>query len=541
MAYREPGAYVSYNNTTAKITGNIPPLLPCIIGSGAKFMKATIQVTRKESDQKDILPYWAKGVSDCSIVKIGQTSTSQDYYDSTQIKNTAGYKKIEAHNGALNPETDGGKMVALPKADYTVSVESDGFISINWDSQNLTYTDVTGTNLKNGYTEVTVDSDVFEVRKTRKPDANFVYYVELIFPVNPKNRPNQFEVNLISSETDIYSIYGGLMSYADASGETKEVNRLALGLYLAWLNGATTQYGLQIDYDYVAKPNGPDQYDYSTALTKLQTIESVYRIVPLDLNNNITDVVLNHVITMSSPEEKMERRAFISYAPTSEISNFSQLSSALGGFAESIKNGRIGLVCKYNASVALPDGSALNPIDVAGSEPFICCALAGAESALPLKKSLTKQTIVGFKTVTDIMPMLRTQKNILASKGIILLEPTGGNNNLLTTVRHALTTNMENVQSRENSIISIADYTGKMVRAALSQYIGKENITTEVLTRMEASANSVLDTLIQTGILIDGAVTEIGQHPDQADSVYCSIAILPPYPCNYINIDIVTQ
>lgn len=541
MAYKEPGAYVSYNNTTAKTTGNVPPLLPCIIGSGAKFMKTTIQVIRDDANQKDILPYWASGIDNCSIIKIGQTSTSHDYYDAAQIKETDGYKKIEAHNTALDPETDTAKMVELPKPDYTVSVESNGFISITWDSADLTYTDVTGTNLKNGYTEVTVDSDVFEVRKTRKPDSNFVYYVELIYPVNPKNRPNQFEVNLISSENDIYSTYGELMSYADAKGETKEVNKLSLGLYLCWLNGAASQYGLQINYDSSLKPNGPDQYDYSSALTKIQVIDSVYRLVPLDLNNSITDVILNHVVTMSSPEEKMERRAFVSYAPSTEINNFSQFSTALGGFAESIKNGRIGLVCKYNASISLPDGSALDPIDVAGSEPFICCALAGLETSLPLHRSLTKQTIVGFKTVTDVMPLLRTQKNILASKGIILLEQTGGNNNLLTTVRHALTTNMESVQSRENSIISIADYTGKMVRAALAQYIGKENVTTEVLTRMEASANSVLDNLIQNNVLIDGAVTEITQDTDQPDTVYCSVAILPPYPCNYINIDIVTQ
>ena len=183
-----------------------------------------------------------------------------------------------------------------------------------------------------------------------------------------------------------------------------------------------------------------------------------------------------------------------------------------------------------------PDGTIINPIDVNGSEPFICAALAGLESSLDYQQSLTNRVLRGFNTIEDIMPLLRTQKNILASNGVILLEQTGGNNRLLTTVRHSLTTCMQTTVTREPSITTILDYVGKGIRASLKNYIGREVISDELLARIEATGNGVIDDCIQKGILIDGSITDITQDEANPDSLSIVVSVLPPYPCNYINI-----
>lgn len=537
MAYREPGIYVSYNTNTTNTAGGTSPLLPCIIGSGAKYMKAKLQVTRSVNSQVDKLDFVAKGTNDFSIVRIGQTSTSTDYLDDAGIKSTANYKKIQEYNNSIVDESE---PIALPKADYTVGVDTDGHIIITWAADSLTYTDVSGTNYSNGFNQVVAGEDIYEVRKTRKPDENFVYFVEVIYPVNSTNRPQQFQVNLVSSDSEIYETYGDILSYATSDGSQLEVNRLALGLYLAWINASGGSiYGLQVEYNQALK-NAPDQYDYSNALTKIQVIDTVYRIVPLDLNNNITDVIINHVETLSSPEERMERRAFVSYSAEGPIDTFARYNELIGSFARGISNSRISLVGKYNASILAPDGTIINPIDINGSEPFICAALAGLESSLSYHQSLTNRVLRGFNTIEDIMPLLRTQKNILASNGIILLEQTGGNNTLLTTVRHSLTTNMDTVITKEPSITTILDYVGKGMRVALKNYTGRETINQELLARMEATANGVIDNAIQQGILVDGSVTDIAQDEANPDSVLVSVSVLPPYPCNYIDIVIST-
>ena len=75
---------------------------------------------------------------------------------------------------------------------------------------------------------------------------------------------------------------------------------------------------------------------------------------------------------------------------------------------------------------------------------------------------------------------------------IILLEQTGGNNRLLTTVRHSLTTCMQTTVTREPSITTILDYVGKGIRASTKNYIGREVISDELLARVEATGYGLI-------------------------------------------------
>lgn len=539
MAYREPGIEVKYSSTTTVATGNEPYLTPCIVGSGARYLKKTLTVDRNPESDVDILDIYAPN-SDFTILRVGQSSVSTDYYDEIGIKNTESYIAIDAYNASFS-EDESSSALALPQPDYSVSITEAGKVKITWTAGDLYYSGATGSNYKNGNETIVSgneDGKTFSLRKNRKPDPGVAYYVDIIYPVNETNNPGQYDLKAFSLIDDIFSTYGDCLCYADHTGKTLELNRLALGLYLARLNGTTSVYGLQVNYNRSETKLAPDQYDYAVALAKLEAADFVYRIVPLDLNNNINEVVINHVELMSSPEEKGERRAFLSYAAVGAINDFNDLYKEVGGYASRINNERINLLNKYNAGIYLPSGELLDPIDVAGSEPFICAALAGKEGSMNISSSLTKTTLSGFASIKEIVPTLRTQRNMLAQKGVILLEK-GTSGDSLTTVRHSLTTNMSTIETRETSVVTIKDYTGKLLRNTLDQFIGKANlITDELLTRIQASCETTLDSEISSNIIVQGEVTDIHQSETDKDRVILVVNIQPPYPCNGIDITV---
>ena len=539
MAYREPGIEVRYKTTATIATGNEPFLTPCMVGSGARYLKKTLTVERNSESDIDILDVYAPN-SDFTILRVGQSSVSSDYYDEIGIKNTESYIAIEAYNASISEA--GGEALTLPKADYSVSITEKGMVKITWTAGDLYYSGATGTNYKNGnetITSSTEDGRTFSLRKSRKPDPGVVYYVEVIYPVNETNNPGQYDLKAFTMVDEIFTTYGDCLSYADHTGTKFELNRLALGLYLAKLNGSNSVYGLQVDYKRTESKLAPDQYDYSIALAKLEAADYIYRIVPLDLNNNVNEVVINHVELMSSPEEKGERRALLSYAAVGSITNFTDLYDQVGSYATRIGNARVNLLNKYNASIYLPSGDLLDPIDVAGSEPFICAAMAGKEASMGIASSLTKATLAGFDAITEIVPTLRTQRNMLAQKGVVLLEKGTASGNSLNTIRHSLTTDVSSVETRETSITTIKDYTGKLLRNTLDQFIGKTNlINEELLTRIQASAETTLDSEIANNILIAGEVSDIHQDSTDLDRVVMVVTIYPPYPCNGIDISI---
>ena len=527
--YLEPGIYVNYDASGVGSVGSTPYLISVIIGSGPRYLNATVPVVRG-AGLSDKLNYTVNGLDDFTILRVGKNSTSKDYYSDVTISSTLDYKNIES----LDP--DKGLGLKRPAEDYTVSVDSDGKILINWVAS-VTEDQIIEDPTYATETSGQYESETIYIRRNRKPSDGAIYYVELIYPVNIDNTPEQYKPRLINLLEDVTSMYGGVTMYTDHTGETTTINKLGLGLYLAKLNGAGLVYGLQVPYS--TSKACPDQFDYAEAISALQGIQNAYRIVPMDLDNNITHLLINHVNQMSSPEEKCERRLFAGYQDNGQIQTFTDLQRTVGEFAKNICNERIGIVSTYDVTIVLPDGSIISPPE-RGSAPYICAALAGAEAALPIYQSLTRASIAGFDKLSERVNLLRSQKNMLAEYGLILLEQPSGIGSAIT-IRHGLTTNMDTIQTRENSITTIKDYTGKLLRSALDKYLGKENITFESLVRMRATVDSVLDSLIQSKIIVAGDVETLQQAPNSPDSVILSVKILPPYPCNYINITVYTN
>lgn len=211
MAYKEPGIEVRYASTTTVATGNEPFLTPCIVGSGAKYLKKTITVERSMEGDVDEIGIYAPN-SDFTVLRVGQSSVSTDYYDENGIQNTESYIAIAAYNASITEAENSSTPLALPQADYSVAITEKGIVKITWTAGDLYYSGATGSNYKNGNETITTgeeDGKSFLLRKSRKPDPGVVYYVDIIYPVNETNNPGIYELRAFSVIDDIFTTYGG--------------------------------------------------------------------------------------------------------------------------------------------------------------------------------------------------------------------------------------------------------------------------------------------------------------------------------------------
>lgn len=358
------------------------------------------------------------------------------------------------------------------------------------------------------------------------PEAGETYYVTYTY----KAEDTQYAPKICTTISDVETYFGGdFKEYEDGS-----INRIAVAAKIALESGAPAIYVLQV------KPNASGQVtaaEYQTALEQYARFLPVWRIVPVDLDANINSAIDQHVLKYSTPEERMERTVIYGAAYTGTLTTFNDTTgvySVIGDYAAGKKNERIIVIYPDVATKVLNNGKLYEL-----NAPFICAAIAGAECAQPVSRSRTRMPIKAFYELKGVK-MTRTEKNLLAQKGVMILEqPQGPGTDII--IRHQLTTDMTNVQTREASIIAIKDYAAKYFREICEQYIGKYVINSETLMKIKTTLEMGIHQLIKEGILNDGKITLLMQDAENPDTVVVSMSILPPYPCNYIDITVVLE
>jgi hypothetical protein len=311
---------------------------------------------------------------------------------------------------------------------------------------------------------------------------------------------------------------------------------ISLAAQLVLLAGAPVVNIIQVE----AAGDVATAEEYSDALdTYAKFIPSIWRLIPVDQDADVQAVVKAHIELMSTTEERMERCTFfgkpytiLDPAPTTFDGNDGVLTK-IGDYAQGIENTRVTVIYPDVASRTLSDGSTRD-LDA----PFILAAIAGTKSSLPTSRSMTRMGVTGFANLKGVR-MTRSQKNALAEKGVMVLEQAATNSPII--VRHQLTTNMYSTQSRENSILEIQDYCSKQYRLSCEPYIGKYNITSQLITQIKATLNTVGNQMIKDGIIVSAKVDTIYQDADNPDTIIVSLSVLPPYPCNYIDITLVLE
>lgn len=214
-----------------------------------------------------------------------------------------------------------------------------------------------------------------------------------------------------------------------------------------------------------------------------------------------------------------------------------ELVTALKGTAQSFANRRIVAVW--------PDLVGVGGNTVAGY--FLCCALAGLASGVAPHQPLTNVQVSGFDDVASrtINFFSDSQLDDLDDGGVwIVQEDKDGR----IYTRHALNTDVTDVNSREESIRRNVDAISYLFLNRLSPFIGRANVTPSMLDRLAFEVEQTVEFLKSTGYtqqlgpqLIDGEVRQGYPriHPLLADRIQIVVDIDVPAPLNNIELHLV--
>jgi hypothetical protein len=206
--------------------------------------------------------------------------------------------------------------------------------------------------------------------------------------------------------------------------------------------------------------------------------------------------------------------------------------------AKAYGNARLQMVRPEACYLTYTDKTGPTNVDIQIRAPmyFGCAALAGYHSTVLASQPLTNAAVPGIdKLDTSNTYFGADQLNTIAEGGgLILFQATRGSS---VVVRHQLTTDMTSIETRELSINVAIDYAAMYYRESFRPFIGKNNITAELLTQLRGIGESVNKALIDGRILGRGSrFMDLVQNAERPDSVDIKVRGQPLYPCNAIDI-----
>lgn len=135
---------------------------------------------------------------------------------------------------------------------------------------------------------------------------------------------------------------------------------------------------------------------------------------------------------------------------------------------------------------------------------FITAAIAGMDSSYIASQSFTNMpfTIPGLSSIVlgTNTYFKKLQLDTIGAGGIDIMIQDASTTNSIKS-RHDLTTNMDSVQYRERSITKQADVCAKTIRASVSPYVGRYNITKQLFTFLGQVCSIASGRLIKDGVI----------------------------------------
>lgn len=175
---------------------------------------------------------------------------------------------------------------------------------------------------------------------------------------------------------------------------------------------------------------------------------------------------------------------------------------------------------------------------------FVCAALAGLRSGVVPHQGLTRLEIAGLADGDPIVsPFNSSHLNTMAESGVWIVTV---NADGAIHTRHATTTDVTDVNSREEMVVANVDSMSFLFQRRLEPYIGRSNVTPGTLSMLRVELTSAIEFLKSNGFvdrlggqLIDGTITELRAHTLLADRVVAVLALEIPYPLNLIELYLV--
>ncbi len=204
---------------------------------------------------------------------------------------------------------------------------------------------------------------------------------------------------------------------------------------------------------------------------------------------------------------------------------------------------RAGSFGSRRVCVVWPDKIGAGGVNVPGY--FLAAALAGLRSGVVPHQGLTNVEIAGFDDVTRTSEFFSNgQLDTMAESGVWIVTQTESGT---VYTRHALTTDMTDVNSREEVVRANVDSMSAVFLRNLQPFIGRANVTPATLTTLRVQLDATIEFLKANGFvetlgggqLIDGTVTQLRQHALLKDRIVATVNLEIPYPINNIELHLV--
>ena len=571
MAYKEPGAYLTVIEEAAPAATAAPAMIPLIIGTSAKYRAATTSFVRGAGTNTDF-----------DIIDIPATSADprKDIISLGYSAKAANFTLGCYYTEPTEEAPDGEKFDEIP----VLMADGDFQAKDNIDKNHY----------DGDYIIVQVPDQAgklqYAIYWTKTGSAKVSLDISLIltyrtsFGVDDQRNP-YFQPRRLSDSADVEAYCGELWNMYDGDNATdllddandakRKVNPLALGCYIALLQGANEVYALRVP-ESTKQTGGKLADNYERALDEYAAfLNDAWRIVPMDCDmligldgrensadgdsfRQINNAIVKHIRKCSSYEERKERTAIFGFParfdddgytlvppssytePYGLVDDQRSYFQMLTEYARSLDYGRVSLIYPCTCRFEVPDWKI---VDI--GPQYLAAAYAGVEYRMPGYLPKTRADFAGFTSITGIgestgIRLTRRQLNELADEGIMLIVQDDATSPIV--IRHQLTTSQSgDLRQTENSIIAIKDYVTKVLRTMCERYVGRFNITTDLITRLRGSLDSSLASLEGDGWIIQGEITSIEQDEVQKDTLLVTARIYVPYPCNYIDITLYVE
>jgi hypothetical protein len=167
---------------------------------------------------------------------------------------------------------------------------------------------------------------------------------------------------------------------------------------------------------------------------------------------------------------------------------------------------------------------------------YLCVADVARIAQLSPAQPFTNLPYNGFTRVVGSSDKFSENQMATAAAGGIwwVVQDTPGG---ALACRHQLSTDVTTLKTRELSITKSVDYVAKLIRDQIRLFIGRNNITQQLLETIGLSVGAALQSVTNTAVQT-ASLDSIAQDADNPDTVVAEISVTPFYPCNRIKITI---
>lgn len=375
------------------------------------------------------------------------------------------------------------------------------------------------------------------------------FYVDLLATADPAvgpdaavfityryTEPDYFAPKHFESFEDVKDMYGEpLNTTVAARGDTAYeyvASPLSLAAMLALQNGAT-----DLVLCAATPPDAAATTDAAKSTARRTALAAAYDKVATDANVNVMVAVTTGILDDDAPGALTDFSAALNKAALDGFFRFGVIGfdpevdtapDVLVSTAGAV-NRRLMVAYAGPAGVQMYSGPGNSTFAV--GHQYLAAAYAGRMAALPIQFSITKQVIAGFSGLAGT-PLSNSLKNQYSAAGVAVTEVDRFGR---LSVRHGVTTDTSNVNTREAAVVRAKDalVTALAEGTSTSGLIGAP-LDEDLILGIKSVVQGILEQAVADEAIISYSGLTLRQTDNDPSVVEVKFAYKPAYPLNYI-------